>query len=224
MKTLQILCLVACVGALAASCSRDPKVQRDTHFQKGETYFKEGKLAEAAVEFRTALQYDPRMGAAYFRLGEISEKREDGSAAFQAYIRAADLMPTDLEAHLRAANYLIAARQQDAKAMAEGGGLNQKNAEAHILVDNASAGLNKIDDAIKELQAAQKLDATDPRIYNNLGWFEALSGRSDKAEANFRDAVALAPKSAAAHVALANYLSAHSRGDEAEKSLHSRCG
>ena len=78
MKTLQILCLVACVGALAASCSRDPQVLRDTHFQKGETYFKEGKLAEAAVEFRTALQYDPRMGAAYFRLGEIAEKQEDG--------------------------------------------------------------------------------------------------------------------------------------------------
>ena len=78
MKTLQILCLVACVGALAASCSRDPQVLRDTHFQKGEAYFKEGKLAEAAVEFRTALQYDARMGAAYFRLGEIAEKQEDG--------------------------------------------------------------------------------------------------------------------------------------------------
>ncbi len=78
MKTLRILCLVACVGALAASCSRDPQVLRDTHFQKGETYFKEGKLAEAAVEFRTALQYDARMGAAYFRLGEIAEKQEDG--------------------------------------------------------------------------------------------------------------------------------------------------
>ena len=77
MKTLQILCLVACVGALAASCSRDPQVLRDTHFQKGETYFKEGKLAEASIEFRTALQYDARMGAAYFRLGEISEKQED---------------------------------------------------------------------------------------------------------------------------------------------------
>ncbi len=97
--------------------------------------------------------------------------------------------------------------------------LDPKNVEALILVGNASAGLNNLERAIEELQAAQKLDATDPRIYNNLGWFEALRGRSDQAEAVFRNAVAMAPKSAAAHLALANYLSATGRRDEAEKSL-----
>ncbi len=146
MKTLQILCLVACVGALAASCSRDPKAQRDSHFQKGETYFKDGKLSEAAVEFRTALQYDPRMGVAYSRLGEIAEKREDGSGAYQAYIRAADLMPTDIAAQIRAANYLMAARQfEDARTTAlKAVALDPKNVEALILVGNASAGLNNL--------------------------------------------------------------------------------
>ena len=161
------------------------------------------------------------MGAAYFRLGEIAEKQEDGPGAFRAYIRAADLMPTDIEAHLRAANYLMAARQfEDARTMAlKAVELDPKNVEALILVGNASAGLNNLERAIEELQAAQKLDATDPRIYNNLGWFEALRGRSDRAEAIFRNAVAVAPKSAAAHLALANYLSATGRRDEAEKSL-----
>ena len=221
MKTLQVLCLVVCGGALAASCSRDPQVLRDTHFQKGETYFKEGKLAEASIEYRTALQYDAQMGSAYFKLGEISEKQEDGSGAIGAYIRAADLMPTDIEAHLRAANYLIAARQfDDARAMAlKVVELDPKNVEALILVGNASAGLNDLDRAIAELQAAQRLDAADPRIYNNLGWFEAIRGRSEQAEAVFRQAVEKGPKSAAAHLALANYLSATGRRDEAEKSL-----
>ena len=80
-------------------------------------------------------------------------------------------------------------------------------------------GCNDLDRAIGELQAAQRLDAADPRIYNNLGWFEAIRGRSDQAEAVFRQAVARGPKSAAAHVALANYLGATGRRDEAEKSL-----
>ena len=221
MKTLQTLCLFACVAALAAGCSRDPKVLADTHFQEREAYFKEGKLPEAAVEFRTVLQYDARMGKAYFRLGEIAEKQDDGPAAYRAYIRAADLMPSDVEAHLRAANYLIAVRQfEDARTMAlKAVALDPKNVEALILVGNASAGLNDLERAIQELQAAQKLEAADPRIYNNLGWFEALRGRSERAEAIFRNAVAGAPKSAAAHVALANYLSATGRRDESEKSL-----
>ena len=80
--------------------------------------------------------------------------------------------------------------------------LDPKNVEALTLVGNACAGLNNLERAIEELQAAQKLDATDPRIFNNLGWFEALQGRSDRAEAIFRS-VAVAPKSATAHVALA---------------------
>jgi tetratricopeptide (TPR) repeat protein len=221
MKALRILCLVVCGGALAASCSRDPQALRDSHFQKGEAYFKEGKLAEATVEFRTALQYDARMGAAYFKLGEISEKRQDGLGAVQAYVRAADLMPKDVEAHIRAANYLMAAQQfEDARTVAlKAVALDPKNVEALILVGNASAGLNNLERAIEELQAAQKLDAADPRIFNNLGWFEALQGRSDRAEAIFRNAVAVAPKSAAAHLALANYLGAKGKRDEAEKSL-----
>ncbi len=221
MKTLQILCLVACVGSLAASCSRDPQVLRDTHFQKGETYFKEGKMEEAVIEYRTALQHDPRMGAAYSRLGDIYLKQENPSAAFQAYIRAADLLPTDIEAQLRAANALIVARRfEDARTRAlKAVQLDPKNVEALILVGNASAGLDDVERAIEELQAAQKLDATDPRIYNNLGWFQALRGKSDQAEAVFRSAVAAAPKTAAAHLALANYLSAAGKRDEAEKSL-----
>ena len=135
-------------------------------------------------------------------------------------------MPTDIEAHLRAANYLMAARQfEDARTMAlKAVELDPKNVEALILVGNASAGLNNLERAIEELQAAQKLEATDPRIYNNLGWFEALRGRSDRAEAIFRNAVAVAPKSAAAHLALANYLSATGRRDEAEKSSADGCG
>jgi tetratricopeptide (TPR) repeat protein len=221
MKSLRLLCLVACVGALTPSCSRDPEVSRDTHFRKGEAYFKEGQLAEAAVEYRTALQYDARMGTAYFRLGEIAEKQDDGVAAYRAFIRAADLMPTNIQAHLRAANYLIAVRQfEDARTMAlKAVALDPKNVEALILVGNASAGLSNLERAIEELQAAQKLEATDPRIYNNLGWFEAMLGRSERAEAIFRNAVAAAPKTAAAHVALANYLSATGRRDEAEKSF-----
>ena len=221
MKALQVLCVVACVGALAAGCSRDPQAQADAHFKKGEAYLKGGKTAEAAVEFKTALQYDARMGAAYFRLGEIAEKREDGTAAFQAYIRAAELLPTDIQAQIRAANYLIATRQfEDARTIAlRAVKLDPKNVEALILVGNASAGLNKLDRAIEELQAAQRLDPTDPRIFTNLGWFEALRGRSAQAEAVFRNAVTLAPQSAAAHLALANYLTTTGRRDEAEKSL-----
>src|SRR5438132_65914 len=105
-------------------------------------------------------------------------------------------LPADpTEARLRAANYLIAARHfEDARTTAmKVVERDPKNTEALILVGNASAGLNDFDRAIKELQDAQKLDPTDPRIYTNLGWFEASKGRSEQAEAVFRRAIASSP-------------------------------
>ena len=220
MKVSRILCLVAAAG-MFVGCSRDPEGRRDQHLERADAYFKEGKLAEASVEYRSALQYDPRIGRAYFRLGEIADKQEDPMGALQSYIRAAELLPKDIEAQLRAANFLIAARRyEDARTTAlKAVQIDPKNVEAMILVGNASAGLSDYERAITELQAAQKLDAADPRIYNNLGWFEAIRGRSEQADIVFRNAVAAAPKSAASHLALANYLTSTGRRDEAEKSL-----
>ena len=220
MKMLRIICLVAGISGLVVSCSRDPQEVANTHFQRGEAALKAGKLDEAEVEFKTALQYAPQMGTAYFQLGETYHRQED-PAALGAYLRASDLLPNDATAHTRAANYLIAARRfEDARTTAlKAVQLDPKNIEALILVGNASAGLNDLERAIAELQVAQKLDPSDSRIYNNLGWFEALQGRSDRAEAVFRNAVAAAPKSAAAHLALANYLLASGKREEGEKGL-----
>ncbi len=222
-QKLRAILLFSVVGVLlaVAGCSTDPEVAKQRHFQNGERYLAEGKFAEAAIELENAIQIDPRFGQAYLRLGEVREKQEDGPKALAAYIRAADLLPDNNEAHLRAANYLIAARRfEDARTTAAKVVAREpRNIEALILVGNASAGLNDWDRAISELQAAQKLDASDSRIYNNLGWFEALRGRSEQAESVFRGAVELAPKSAAAHMALANYLTATGRRAEAERSL-----
>lgn len=220
MKVLRIICLVAGVCGLVVSCSGDPQAAANTHFQRGEAHLKAGRPQEAEVEFKKALQYAPRMGAAFFQLGEIYHRQEN-PAAFDNYIRASDLLPTDVTAHIKAANYLMAARRfEDARTTAlKAVQLDPRNVEALILVGNASAGLNDLERAIRELQTAQKLDASDSRIYNNLAWFEALSGRSERAESVFRNAIAAAPKSAAAHLALANYLIATGRREEGEKGL-----
>jgi tetratricopeptide (TPR) repeat protein len=220
MKLLRIICLVAGVCGLVVGCSGDPQKVATTHFQKGEAHLKAGRPQEAEVEFKAALQAAPRMGEAFFQLGEIYHQQEN-PAAFDAYIRASDLLPNDVAAHIRAANYLMAAQRfEDARTTAlKAVKLDPRNVEALILVGNASAGLNDLERAITELQAAQKLDASDPRVYNNLGWFEALRGRSERAEAVFRSAIAAGPKSAAAHLALANYLIANGKREEGEKSL-----
>src|SRR5678815_960020 len=118
MKLLRIICIVAGVCSLVVGCSGDPQKMATTHFQKGEAHLKAGKPQEAEVEFKAALQADPRMGEAYYQLGEIYHKQEN-AGAFDAYIRASDLMPGNVSAHIKAANYLMAAQRfEDARTTA----------------------------------------------------------------------------------------------------------
>ena len=68
------------------------------------------------VQYRNALQQDPRFGEARLKLAETYEKLNDRQNAYREYIRAADLLPTNVEVQVKAAALLLATRQfEDAK-------------------------------------------------------------------------------------------------------------
>ena len=54
---------------IAASCSRDPKVQAQRYVENGNKFYARAKYKEASIMYRRALQKDLRFGEAYYRLG-----------------------------------------------------------------------------------------------------------------------------------------------------------
>ena len=102
-----LIAATACLFLMA--CNRDPRAMRDKCVASGNKYFQNGKYKEASILYRRALQFDPKSGEAYYRLGLVElTLREYGDAA-RALERATSLDPGNEEATVRLAELYIAA-------------------------------------------------------------------------------------------------------------------
>ena len=199
---------VALLSVLAfAGCSKDPEVAKREYVQSGDAYVAQKKLREAVVEYRNAVQQDPRFGEARLKLAQTYLELGDIGNSYREYVRAADLMPADVDAQVRVGEMLLVARQfEDAMARADKAlAIRPAHVPALILRANALAGLNKIDDAVIEIEQAIRTDPDRSESYANLGMMQLIRGDRTLAEAAFRKAVDTNPKSGAARMALANF-------------------
>jgi tetratricopeptide (TPR) repeat protein len=213
--------MLAGVGLAALTLAGCGKPDADAHFAKGNAYFERAQVREAIVEYRSAVQADPKRGDVRLKLADAYLKDGDGSAALREFVQAADLLPSDLTAQMKAGHLLLMARQfEDARGRAARAlELDASSIEALILMGNAMAGLKDFDGAIAEYQEAIALSPSEDAAYVNIGAIQLARGQRREAEATFLKAVAAAPQSVSARMALANFLWATERRAEAEEAL-----
>ena len=124
--------VLALGSVLFVSCGTDPEVQKRKYFESGNRYFTEKKYPEAIIEFRNALQQDPKFGEARLLLGDAYLQTQDARAALREYARGADILADNVEAQLKA----DAPARVGAVQMPEDGPkrrwLDEKNVDAHI--------------------------------------------------------------------------------------------
>jgi len=142
------------------SCSADPEVAKREYLKSGNDYMAQGKTAEAIIQYRNAIQQDARFGEARFKLAEALWATNDRPGAYREYVRAADLLPRDDVAQVKAGQMNLAASQfEEARSRANKAiEINSKNVEAYILLGNALAGVKQYDAAVAEVQRAIELD------------------------------------------------------------------
>jgi tetratricopeptide (TPR) repeat protein len=212
----------ALAGLLITGCSKDPEQAKREYFDSGQDYLKQKKVAEAIVQFKNAVQQDPRFGEARLALAKALEESGDVRSAYGEYVRAADLMPQDLEAHLSAGRMqLLAGRFDDAKALAEKSlAIDPKSVEAHMLEGGALSGLKQFDAAMAEVQTAIALDPTRADTVGTLAMMHVAQGRNPEAEAAFKLAIELAPGKPEPRIALATFYLTTGQSMAAEAALN----
>src|ERR1700722_3425855 len=168
---------------LAASCSQDPAAAKRKYFASGNDYFRQKKYPEAAIQFSAALQRDPLFGDALFALAETYMAEGDVKRAFAAYIRAADLLPDNAQAQIKAGRLLVnGGFFQEAKARARAVLKREPgNVDALIILGNALAGLKSLDDAVGVAGRAVQVDPERAGVYSTLGVFQLAHGENDLA-------------------------------------------
>jgi tetratricopeptide (TPR) repeat protein len=220
MWRYQRIVAVLFVAASLSACSRDPEQAKQEYLKSGDRYVEQGKYNEAIVQYRNALQQDPRFGHARYRLAEAHAANGDPRNAAREYIRAADLMPANSEAQIKAGTVLLRSGQfEDAKTRAQQVvARDPKNVEAHILLGNAMAGLRQFDEAVQQLEEAIAIEPSQAG-YASLGAIHLGKGSREQAESAFRRAVQANPRAASAHRSLAGFLWATGRRADAEAEL-----
>jgi Tfp pilus assembly protein PilF len=196
------------MAVLLAGCKSDPQATAREHLDKGNQLSSRNQYPEAIIEYRRAIQADPRLGPARLQLAFAYAATGDGVNALREYVRAADLMPEDRDAQAKAGTFMLLGSQfTDAQALAERMLKRDPNdVHAHVLLANALAGLKDAEGAVATFEKAVILDPNRSSTYSELGSVQLVSGNREAAAKAFRKAVEIDPKSANAHMSLANYL------------------
>jgi tetratricopeptide (TPR) repeat protein len=101
----RLVCAYLCIALLAglAGCG----VTKESYLAKGNAFFDAGKYDDASLNYRKAIQKDTNFGEAYYRLGLTAIKLEKGLLAYNALLRAVQLLPGNQDAKDRYADVCL---------------------------------------------------------------------------------------------------------------------
>ncbi len=99
--------------SLMAACSTSQEEKKTAHYLKGMEYVNAGEHRFAAVEFRNAVEIDPKFAEARYQLGLAYMKSERPGEALRELERAASLDPSNTDALLKTAEIYLLAGQPD---------------------------------------------------------------------------------------------------------------
>jgi putative PEP-CTERM system TPR-repeat lipoprotein len=212
------LCVVVSVAFVGCA---DKAEQKRKAVVSADVYAAAGKLDEAIIEYRRAIQFDPKDGQVRLRLSQTYVKAGAMSDGLREMYRASDLRPDDTDLQIVIGNFLLSYdRFDEAKARADRVlQLQPTNVKAHLLRGRALARLKDLDNAVKDMRQAISDDPSDGIGYVGLGAIQHARGEVQQAEESFRKAVAVDPNSADVRLEYAGFLLASSRQADAEREL-----
>ncbi len=179
-----------------------------------------GKLQEAELSTRKAIELNPNLAEAHSNLGNILSDLGNLKDAELSTRKAIELNPDYAEAHsnlgniLRDLGNLKDAELSTRKAIE----LNPNLAEAHSNLGNILSDLGKLQDAELSTRKAIELNPDYAEAHSNLGNILRDLGNLKDAELSTRKAIELNPNLAEAHSNLGNILSDLGKLQDAELS------
>ena len=220
-QSLSISLPLAFVGmvAVGACTSHDPAVITQS-IRRGDEFLSKKQYGEAIAAYRAVVERIPDDGSVRMKLANAYYFAGNGEQWSTESVRAADLLPGDIDAQILASRALIAdSRFVDAvDRLAAALHDHPDSVDALILWGNATArqynstwSLSSLADVVRD---KDKFDAARRDL---RPWVSPSDDAA--AESAFRKALALAPGLVEAQVALVNVLWASGRLDEGEELL-----
>jgi Flp pilus assembly protein TadD len=94
---------------LLQSCAHNADKAKRMALQAGEEFLQKGRYPDAEIQFRKALQEDPRFGEGYLWLGRAEERQGNDPVAAAAFRQAASRMPGEVAPKVELGHVLLVA-------------------------------------------------------------------------------------------------------------------
>jgi tetratricopeptide (TPR) repeat protein len=175
------------------------------HNNLGGLLLQRGETPEAETHFREAIRIQPDFPESYNNLGIVLHNRGRVDEAIRQYLKAIQLFPAYAEAHnnlgvsLAAQGRIEEAMEQFEQALR----LQPQLVNALRNLGTALLHLGRVDEALTQLELAARHGPGSAETWVLLGRARARQGLSSEAAAAYRQALALAPRSGEAALALA---------------------
>jgi tetratricopeptide (TPR) repeat protein len=150
------------VLGLLASCGT-PEERAQSHYERGLELLEDKKLAKAEIEFKNALQLNPRLASAWYGLADIAEQRTDIGALGELLQKVVELDAKHADARLRLARLSLLRGEFD-KALQFINDADELQPGTAAILTTRAATLLKLGDrqgALADAQRALALNATD---------------------------------------------------------------
>jgi tetratricopeptide (TPR) repeat protein len=207
-------------ATLLAACG-SARSRFDSHLQRGERYFDAGQYDKASVEFRNALQIDPRSAKARYLNGEAAERRGELREALGSYQAAIELDPDYSAARAAVGRVLVFGGAADRALTVIAPGLTRHPDEPQLLTARgaARAQLGDLNGAIADAEHALKVAPDDENALALLASLYQRQGEAPRAVALVAEAVGRHPNSIDLRQVLAGLYLATADNGRAEEQL-----
>ena len=182
--------LLAAIECFQKTLLQTPSPRADAHANLGAALRKLGRMEEAIVQLRAAVELDPNMVAAHVNLGLLLAAQRDFDEAAESFQRAVELEPTN-ETHqvnlamawVNAGKPELARQQLVALVRA-----NPQLPTGRIYLSEVLVRLDRIDEAIDQLQEVVKTQPDASRIWMRLAELYEQNHRERAALEAYRQA------------------------------------
>ncbi len=164
----QILAVLLMAFFLLSCSSNEEK--RAKFMDQGIKHYAEEKYPEARLDFKNALQIDPKHGPAFFQLGRAELKLKSYQAAYKAFLEAEKQLPNDPEIQIELGQLLLLARQS-AQAIEKADAVlavDKNNIDARAIKSSAMLLEQKPEEALSLLEPVVTPGLNNPQVFTAL--------------------------------------------------------
>ncbi len=191
-KALIVVIILVSFTFFLSACSTQEK-DKQKYFKNALEYIEQDRWDVAILELRSAIQLDAKYGEARYQLGLLYLKEGDFQKAMEELVRAADLLPDNLDAHAKVASlYLMAGKKEESRSkLSYVLGKDPAHTEALALLATIELSDKNFDKALATLEKAGPALENSGELQNLKGRVHAAQNQWQEAEAAFQKAIAV---------------------------------